>query len=169
MRSVSPVVVAIGGVGLVLVWSGLHGATVTATLKDLLAGRAAPTPDTDPLLLGRILPTGTPGGGAEIRFSSSAAGNRANGQLQAAGRGWSGAQWTALDKLWTRESGWNNLAQNPHSSAYGIAQFLDSTWSAYGPKTSDPTLQIRYGLAYIADRYATPAAAWAHEQAQGWY
>ena len=54
--------------------------------------------------------------------------------------------------------------------AYGIAQFLDSTWATVGgTKTSDPTLQIRYGLDYIAGRYGTPVAAWAHETAEGWY
>lgn len=178
-----PIVVPIlAGVGAVFVWSGLHGANVSSTLKDLLAGRTPGTPpDTlgDATVVSGAQETLSPAvqetfGAATspnsgIGFPHSSAGNKANGQLQAAAYGWVGAQWTALDKLWTRESGWNNTAQNPTSTAFGIAQFLDSTWSGYGPKTSDPTLQIKYGLAYIQRRYGNPVNAWAHEVSAGWY
>lgn len=169
-HSVSALAAGAGGVALVLVWSGIHGANVSTTVKDLLAGRV-PQPPADPGPAGTTFQDNTSGATAIVggAISHSAAANRANGQLQAAARGWTGAQWTALDRLWTRESGWNNVAQNPHSTAYGIAQFLDSTWAGYGPKTSDPTLQIRYGLAYIANRYGDPVRAWAHETSAGWY
>lgn len=41
------------------------------------------------------------------------------------------------------ESGFNPHAQNRSSSAYGIFQFLNSTWKGTGiQKTSDPGLQI---------------------------
>jgi hypothetical protein len=51
---------------------------------------------------------------------------------------WTGSQWSqGLEPLWTQESGFNNNAQNPTSTAYGIAQFLNSTWGPYGPKTSN--------------------------------
>jgi len=164
---ISVLVVGAAGVGAVLIWSGLHGANASATLKDLLAGRAPLTP-TDPQLSNELVFRAPPV--EEGVGTASSPANKANGRLQAAAYGWSeGPQWTALDRLWTRESGWDNTAQNPHSTAFGIAQFLDATWAKYGPKTSDPTLQIRYGLAYIRDRYGSPVAAWAHETAQGWY
>ena len=84
--------------------------------------------------------------------------------------GWSGSQWTGgLLPLWTQESGFRADAQNPTSTAYGIAQFLDSTWGQYGPKTSNPGLQIKYGLEYIHDRYGNPVSAEAHEKAYNWY
>lgn len=40
---------------------------------------------------------------------------------------------TSPDPAWAdavicRESGWNQYARNPNSSAAGLAQFLDSTW-----------------------------------------
>lgn len=94
-------------------------------------------------------------------YTASEAQNRLLGQSLAKKMyGWTGQQWTALDQLWgTYESGWNNLAQNPSSTAYGIAQFLNSTWASYGPKTSDPTLQITYGLEYIYNRYKNPVNA----------
>ena len=85
--------------------------------------------------------------------------NSALGQKMAAARGWTGGNWSALNRLWTGESGWNNKAQNPTSTAYGIAQFLDTTWSGYGKKTADPAAQITAGMKYIADRYGDPAKA----------
>lgn len=87
--------------------------------------------------------------------------NRELGQQMAAERGWTGGQWSALDKLIMGESGWNNTAQNPTSTAYGIFQFLNSTWGAYGfQKTSDPRTQILAGYKYIASRYGTPMNAY---------
>jgi len=84
--------------------------------------------------------------------------------------GWTGGQWTALNKLLTRESGFNPNAQNPTSTAYGLFQFLDSTWSAVNAtKTSNPQMQTLAGLRYIASRYGTPIDAWNHEMMAGWY
>ncbi len=34
---------------------------------------------------------------------------------------------------------------------------------------TNPATQITWGLGYIAGRYGTPCAAWAHSQAHGWY
>lgn len=84
--------------------------------------------------------------------------------------GWDQDDAAALIQLWQRESGWNPNAQNPTSTAYGIAQFLNSTWAGVGAaKTADPFKQIDAGLAYIQRRYGSPAAAWAHSQKTGWY
>lgn len=83
--------------------------------------------------------------------------------------GWPSREMSPLIALWNRESSWNPIAQNPTSTAYGIAQFLDSTWGPYGSKTSDGYKQVFYGLEYIRDRYGSPSAAWAHETAFGWY
>ncbi|WJN62676.1 hypothetical protein [Streptomyces phage phiScoe10] len=97
---------------------------------------------------------------------------REMGKAAAAERGWTGSEWTALERLWTNESDWNPKAQNPTSTAYGIAQFLDQTWAGYGiPKTSDPERQIEAGLRYIAARYGTPSNALAfwHRQSPHWY
>src|SRR3954447_959858 len=80
------------------------------------------------------------------------------------------SQFSCLDKLWNRESGWRNTAQNPSSTAYGIAQLLDSTWAYTGiDKTSDGFDQVDAGLAYIEAAYGSPCSAWAHSQATGWY
>lgn len=79
-------------------------------------------------------------------------------------------QFSCLDTLWMHESGWNPNADNPTSTAYGIPQFLDSTWAGTGyAKTSDPYTQIDAGLVYIAKSYGTPCGAWSFWQAHNWY
>jgi hypothetical protein len=87
--------------------------------------------------------------------------------------GWgSGAQWNALSNLIMGESGFRNTAQNPTSTAYGMFQFLNSTWAGVGGhKTSDPFLQAVYGLRYIAQRYGSPIAAYSAWQSRSphWY
>lgn len=108
----------------------------------------------------------TTGGG------SRAANRRLGQRLAKQMYGWTGKEWSALDSLWgTYESGWNSNAQNPGSTAFGIAQFLDSTWKPYGPKTSNPGLQIKYGLEYIHDRYKDPIRALQFELSHNphWY
>jgi uncharacterized protein YabE (DUF348 family) len=93
------------------------------------------------------------------------------GQQMAAARGWTGEEWTCLDLLWERESGWNHLAANPSSGAYGIAQALpgDKMASAGADWATNPATQIEWGLGYIADRYGTPCGAWGHSESVGWY
>lgn len=84
--------------------------------------------------------------------------------------GWTGPEWDALYRVMMMESGFRNTAQNPTSSAYGMFQFLDSTWAGYGvAKTADPTLQTIAGLKYIQARYHDPLGALAHEQTFHWY
>ena len=84
--------------------------------------------------------------------------------------GGDGGQFSCLENLWGKESGWNPNAQNPSSTAYGIPQFLDSTWAGTGiAKTSDGYRQIDAGLIYIDSRYGSPCGAWGHSQATGWY
>jgi hypothetical protein len=79
-------------------------------------------------------------------------------------------EFSCLESLWGKESGWNPNAQNPTSTAYGIPQFLDSTWAGTGiAKTSDGYRQIDAGLIYINNRYGSPCGAWAHSQSTGWY
>jgi tape measure domain-containing protein len=84
--------------------------------------------------------------------------------MAAALYGWTGAQWSALSRLLMGESGFNPNAQNPTSTAYGLFQFLNSTWAAMGArKTSDPAGQTVAGLRYIARVYGSPIralAAW---------
>jgi hypothetical protein len=97
--------------------------------------------------------------------------NRALGYQLLLDFGFPAAQWKYLDALWHRESGWNHLAENPSSGAYGIPQSLPATKMAVvGPDwRTNPETQIRWGLAYIAARYGSPEGAWAHSERVGWY
>jgi hypothetical protein len=82
------------------------------------------------------------------------------------------SEWGALYNLMMGESGFQNTVKNPKSTAYGMFQFLDSTWANVGgTKTDDPATQAKYGLQYIKQRYGTPSAAWAFWQSQSphWY
>jgi hypothetical protein len=71
-------------------------------------------------------------------------------------------QWTCLAKLWGKESAWDYLADNPHSTAFGIPQILGLT-------TRNPYKQIDLGVKYIKHRYNTPCKAWTHHKRKGWY
>lgn len=85
--------------------------------------------------------------------------------------GWSASQFSCLQPLWQRESGWNVYAQNPSSGAYGIPQALPGSRMATAGADwqTDAATQIRWGLTYISGRYGSPCGAWAHEEADGWY
>ena len=85
--------------------------------------------------------------------------------------GWSGSQFSCLEPLWERESGWDVTAENPSSGAYGIPQALSgSLMASAGPDwQTDAATQVRWGLTYIQGRYGSPCGAWAHEEADGWY
>ena len=76
---------------------------------------------------------------------------------------WGRSEWSALGKLWGKESAWNHLADNPHSSAFGVAQVLNTD-----PDTPAPR-QVEKGLEYIVHRYDLPSVAWAHWRKNGWY
>jgi membrane protein involved in colicin uptake len=80
------------------------------------------------------------------------------------------SQFSCLEHLWGKESGWNPNAQNRSSTAYGIPQFLNSTWAGTGiGKTSNGYRQIDAGLIYIDSRYGSPCGAWSHSRSTGWY
>ena len=85
--------------------------------------------------------------------------------------GFAADQWQYLDALWQRESGWNHLAENASSGAYGIPQSLPGSKMAdVAPDwRTNPETQITWGLAYIAARYNRPQGAWGHSQRFGWY
>ncbi|MBO4208097.1 lytic transglycosylase domain-containing protein [Micromonospora echinofusca] len=98
-------------------------------------------------------------------------GNRRTGCALLLDSGFKIDQMPCLDKLWTKESGWNHKASNPSSGAYGIPQALPG--SKMGTVADDwrtnPATQIKWGLGYIKGRYGTPCGAWAHSQDVGWY
>lgn len=98
-------------------------------------------------------------------------GAKATAREMAASRyGWGDDQFSCLDSLWTKESGWNYQAYNP-SGATGIPQALPGSKmaSAGGDWQTNAATQIAWGLGYISSVYGAPCAAWGHSQASNWY
>ncbi len=85
--------------------------------------------------------------------------------------GWDASEIEPLIYLWNRESGWNPNSHNKRSGAHGIPQALPGSKMASegSDYLTNPEPQIRWGLKYIAGRYGSPSAAWAHFQSSGWY
>ena len=112
------------------------------------------------------------------RMQSLAGGNTVDGargtarSMAASQYGWGEDQFSCLDRLWQKESGWNYAAMNSSSGATGIPQALPGSKmaSAGTDWATNATTQISWGLGYIkASSYGTPCAAWSHSQAVGWY
>jgi hypothetical protein len=85
-------------------------------------------------------------------------------------------EYKCLVELVHRESRWNPLAHNKSSGAFGLFQFLPSTWGNYKfpYKPKDASIQITAGLRYIYKRYDTPCEAWSFWQSNArkgnpWY
>ena len=80
----------------------------------------------------------------------------------AAEYGWTGSEFTCLDKIWEKESGWNPFAVNAESGAYGIPQ----SWPAEKLATAgadwrtNPITQMTWGMNYIKAVYGKPCVAW---------
>lgn len=119
-------------------------------------------PDNQPLPPGQQI--------ARASASSAAAGSIAAYQAYAREQfkrfGWTSAEMNALIELWDRESDWNPNADNPTSTAQGIAQKLQSV---HGPVESSPQAQMDWGLQYIKDRYGSPSRALAFHDRHNFY
>ncbi|MCT1478512.1 phospholipase [Microbacterium sp. p3-SID336] len=108
---------------------------------------------------------------AALASANTVDGAKATAQQMMADRyGWGGDQFSCLNSLWNKESGWNYKAYNP-SGATGIPQALPGSKmaSAGSDWQSNAATQIAWGLGYIADVYGTPCSAWGHSQAVNWY
>ena len=78
------------------------------------------------------------------------------------GYGWDTRQQNCVVNLFTAESRFDHLADNPKSTAYGIGQVL-------GEKSKDPATQILRAYRYIETRYQTPCRAYHHHLRRNWY
>ncbi|MFK4761090.1 phospholipase [Microbacterium sp. ZW T5_45] len=108
---------------------------------------------------------------AALAAANTPDGARATAQQMAASEyGWGSDQFSCLNSLWNKESGWNYQAYNP-SGATGIPQALPGSKmaSAGSDWETNATTQIAWGLGYISSVYGTPCSAWSHSQAMNWY
>lgn len=151
-------------IGGILIYAGMRGYSALAIAQNLITGRPIATG----VVVNTPLKTSTPiASGTATDFSGpTLTGNaKAIGQQLAGRMGWTGAEWTALETLWTGESGWNPKAENPSSGAYGIPQALPyskmpkAAWPEKHGGQSDAATQIQWGLTYIKGRYGSPSKA----------
>lgn len=109
---------------------------------------------------------------AALATTNTPAGAKAAAQSLASSKyGWGAGQFSCLNQLWQKESGWNYQAHNP-SGATGIPQALPGSKmaSAGTDWATNASTQVAWGLEYIhASSYGTPCAAWAHSEAHNWY
>lgn len=175
-------VIAVGGLGVLLVWSGVSNKGFLASVRDVIQGVQPTAGPKQSFLSGSgtsttssATPSGSVSGGT---VSSDQSGgqqdqatrdqNKVLAQSMAAGYGWeSGAEWTAFDAVVMQESGYDALAANPSSGARGIAQKIDG-WSSNYQK-GNAAQQIAWMLAYIKSRYGDPIKAEQFHLANNWY
>ena len=166
------------GLGGIVLYSGIKGHKWTTTLRGILSGQGVPQTDelaisTSPAAFASTGSGPDSAGTGPLPLGGTVAKNKAIGRAMAAAYGWAtGPEWDALDALWTQESGWNNRAKNPTSTAYGIPQALHP--ADMGPLANPPIssagAQIRWGLRYIKTRWGTPSNAWGgYHQRGNWY
>lgn len=76
-----------------------------------------------------------------------------------------------LDTLWFKESKFDERADNPTSSAYGIPQALPGSKMASAGEDwrESATTQMEWGLDYITNRYGSACDALDHSRQNGWY
>lgn len=106
----------------------------------------------------------------QMKNDPSVAQNKAYAKQLNAAKGW-GRCWYALEIIWTKESTWNERAENPSSGAYGIPQALPgSKMASIAPDwRTNAATQIKWGISYIGGRYGDPCKAWSFWQAHHWY
>lgn len=171
--------VAYTAAGGILLWSGIKGATISDTVRSVLAGSTSPPvtetlPGTAEAAAGASAAAGaTAAPGNTGAASATAAQNQATAKLLAVSLGhptWvTGQEWADWASLWNQESGWLTTALNSSSGATGIPQLnpaahtIPAGWN--GPTAA--VVQITWGIDYIASTYGSPSAAWAFDKAHG--
>ncbi|MEV0268874.1 lytic transglycosylase domain-containing protein [Hamadaea sp. NPDC050747] len=185
---------AAGGLGLALTQDSADDEAVASMQADRAAGEAAdrsldrltespsaspslspstsPTPAAKPSPTRTATRTATPKKTATIPAACTAySGNKLIACKLLPAYGFAYSQMTPLVKLWNRESGWDETAENSSSGAYGIPQALPGNKMATAGSDwrTNPATQIKWGLGYIKSVYGSPSAAWAHSQSTGWY
>ncbi|WP_329138357.1 hypothetical protein OG552_30470 [Streptomyces sp. NBC_01476] len=80
-------------------------------------------------------------------------------------------QFGCFSEIISHESGWNVHAVNPQSGAYGLAQALPGKKmaSAGSAWRDSATIQVRWALRYMDQRYGSPCDAWSFWQDHNWY
>ncbi|VDG26344.1 tape measure protein [Lactiplantibacillus mudanjiangensis] len=106
--------------------------------------------------------------GASAGKGAKPSGSHMNWLKQA---GFKPSEYAAANKIISAESGWSATAQNPHSSAYGIAQNISpSSYASFGSDwKTNPITQLKWMKHYVDSRYGGANQALAYRSRVGWY
>ncbi len=80
-------------------------------------------------------------------------------------------QYVCLAEIIERESGWDPLARNARTGAYGLGQALPgSKMAPFGADwRTNPLTQLKWAIAYSDGRYGGTCEAWRFWQGHGWW
>lgn len=111
------------------------------------------------------------GGGPLPAGGGSSSANMALARSMMVASGFAPSEWSSLQTLWMGESGFNNMARNPSSGAFGIPQALPASKMGAAAVAGSPSAQIAWGLDYIRGRYGSPSSALSAWQSRSphWY
>ena len=91
------------------------------------------------------------------------------GQKIALENGIYGEEWECMYQLIRKESGWNHLATNKTSGAFGLPQSLPANKIDTFGNRYDPAVQLRWYLSYVSTRYGTNCQALSWSARNNWY
>jgi cell division protein FtsN len=78
------------------------------------------------------------------------------------------SDWTYVDYIVSKESGWNPAAMNPSSGACGLAQALPCRKTGCS-NYADPVCALKWQYAYVKSRYGSYAGAYSFWISKHWY
>jgi hypothetical protein len=167
--------IALGAIaaGILLSYAGIRGFSILKAVQNVVQGSAPKTGQTSAAIATQsgstgYVDTGVSPAGGSLDTSGNDEANVALGRLLAGPYGWAtGAQWNAINWIFTTESHWSDTVKNPNSDAAGIAQNINGFGPGY--EEGNATEQILWGYNYIKSRYGTPVAAQAFHEANGYY
>lgn len=165
--------------GVLLLTMGVTGATarqVAAGQASEVYGQNVTTTETAPAAASSGATNSTPTA-AQVNTATEAnipsSGTRvATLKAIASSKGWDAGEISAwLGVIGDEDGSWSLTAQNPTSSAYGIAQFINGPgeYAKYGGDVNTLSGQLTAMANYISQRYGTPSNALAHENEFHWY
>lgn len=189
MANASGKAIAVTGVGVLLMYSGITNAGIFTSISSLIRGKQ-PAQGANTVVVGSSASsTGSVQGASAITNPENTSAQTAL-KNAAAAYGWdSGAQWDALVAIENQEASFNPTNTNPSSGAYGLAQSLGHHFSggpaadgvneyggeglsaaqSYQASMGDPNTQAIWMVNYIAQTYGTPVVAEQFHLANNWY
>lgn len=107
----------------------------------------------------------------KVALTTSGGASSGNKQAIMTAAGISASDYTYVDYIVSKESGWNATADNPMSSAYGICQALpgEKMASAGSDWATNPVTQLKWCNTYATSRYGSWSGAYSFWISHHWW